>query len=85
MDTYCDILTGKIYRDVHGTYDRHGNFSPQTVGLGVVAYTQQPGLFTGGYLAMPISWEDHAMLREAGLEAARDYVAKRWRFILVHL
>lgn len=69
---------------MHGNFDMHGNFQPQCVGLGTVAYTGKPGLFTGGILSMPLSWGEFDQIRDMDWDAAVSFVAKRWGFQLVN-
>ena len=70
--------------EMMGTFDVNGNFRPQCVGLGTVAYTSKPGLFTGGMLSMPLSWADHDHIRDVPWAEAVAYVATRWHFLLVN-
>lgn len=80
-----DLGCGKTAKyDMHGTYQTDGTFRCQTVGLGTVAYTSKPGLFTGGYLAMPLSWPEFDEIVAMEWDQAIEYVARRWGFLLVH-
>lgn len=54
----------------------------QKVKLGRLA-SNRPGLFTNGYMAMPISEEDYIKLFDMDWEMAKNYVLSRWGFELI--